>query len=75
MEERKRKYKKALKKESRQGSKKNALWRTGSGFSTTSVGAISEDDGDDEGEEDDARARKVSSPDPIHNLLHSVPIP
>jgi hypothetical protein len=50
LEERKRKYKKALKKEKRRGGKKGTLWRTHSGYSTASMGESSDEDDDDEGE-------------------------
>jgi hypothetical protein len=47
LEERKRKYKKALKK-GRRGPKKATLWRTNSGYSTASAGVTSDEEGDDE---------------------------
>jgi muconolactone delta-isomerase len=63
LEERKRKYKKALKKEKRRGGKKGTLWRTHSGYSTASMGESSDEDDDDEGEKaEEADVPNVSYP-------------
>lgn len=60
LEERKRKYKKALKK-GRRGAKKGTLWRTNSGYSTASAGVTSDEEGDDEVEgEGDDNVQRVS---------------
>lgn len=74
LEEHKRKWKKALKRESKRGAKKNALWRTNSSVSATSVGGSSEEEDGDEGGEVDAPNQNVSCPCPTQSLLQLIGI-
>ena len=74
LEEHKRKWKKALKKESRRGAKKSPLWRTNSSVSATSVGGSSEEEGGDEGGDVDTQNQTVSCPCPMQNLLQPIGI-